>query len=62
MNNTKVTMRAYTDAKFNMSVDNIRTAIVIQERRVEASQKEVLYHTAVLEGYRKALVEKTVTA
>lgn len=53
-----IKIKTYIEAKHQMSLDNLRTAVVIQERRVKASAQEVEYHTAVLAGYTQALLEK----
>ena len=58
MKSETVRTKAYVEAKHQMSLDNLRTAIVLQERRVKASALEVEYHNAVLKGYTQALLEK----
>lgn len=58
MKSSTVEIKAYVEARHQMSLDNLRTAIVLQERRLKASQQEVVYHSAVLAGYTQALLEK----
>jgi len=54
-----IEIKAYNDAKFNMAVADLRVAIDTEDRRLNASKDEVTYHTAILEGYKKALLEKS---
>lgn len=54
----KVALEAYIRAKHQMTLADLRVAVVVQQRRVEASEKEAAYHGAVLTGYTKALGEK----
>lgn len=58
MKSETVKIKSYVEAKHQMSLDNLRAAVALQERRLKASAQEVEYHTAVLAGYMQALLEK----
>ena len=54
-----VAMKAYADAKHNMTTVQIGAAIDYQKGRVDKAVEELETQNQVLHGYRLALAERT---
>ncbi len=55
----KVKIKAYTDARHNMTTDQNRAAFFHQENKVREAKEQLEYEQDVLEGYQQALVERS---
>ena len=59
MSNANAVIKAYVKGKFNMSKSDLEVAIVLLQRQIQLSDKENECNKTTLEGYKKALSEKS---
>jgi hypothetical protein len=54
----KKKLKAYVDAKHNMTLEELKTACKEEERACSVARGQAAHHDAVLAGYKQALKER----